>query len=394
MGLEFVKETSFGNNFVIVDETRHPVLPEEQKRKFAYLATNQSFGIGCDNFLVIQRCTPQVLDEINAYNHYWDGRPDTQGAEYIFRMFEPDGSEAFSCGNGLMCVANYLLNQHGVESARIMTEVPTAQPKTVSIGSQRDETASWANLGRPRRVCPSQAALDIRTRHDDDIDLIENIEINNFRKSDGAQFFSNRSSVAIRAYLVSTGEPHLVIFTDSGFSIPGLSDLIFPDERSGSVEKRRSTSSAFVEFIGSYFARVHKKHFPSGININFVRYRKETDTLEYRCFERGINRETLACGTGALACAFVAERLGLVRGRTITVLPHRCRWHDPDAVIRIRKSAEGWILFGRPILLCHGTFNSERLLPDRSMANGVRVSPMQNRPRLDAGLALSHSIPA
>lgn len=372
MGLQFVKETSFGNNFVIVDETQRRELPEDCKQKFAYLATNQNFGIGCDNFLVVQPCTPQVLEEINEYHHYWPSRPDTNGAQYIFRMFEPDGSEAFSCGNGLMCVADYLSKQHGINSTRIMTEIPTHQPKTVSIGSNRNETTTWANLGHPRRVSPSQAALGVRTRYDEDMDLIEHLEISGFRKSDGTQFFNNRTSLSIRGYLVSTGEPHLVVFTDQGFSIPGLSHLIFPDGResdtkTSGMEKRRSTSSALVDFIGHYFARVHKKLFPAGININFVRYVKEANALEYRCFERGINRETLACGTGAMATAIVAERLGIVSGHNITVWPHRCRWHDEEAAIQVQKNSEGWMLIGRPVMLCRGMFNSERMIPEQTI---------------------------
>jgi diaminopimelate epimerase len=126
------------------------------------------------------------------------------------------------------------------------------------------------------------------------------------------------------------------------------------------MEKRRSSGSAFVDFVGSYFARVYGKLFPAGININFVRYVKEANALEYRCFERGINRETLACGTGALATAFVAERLNVVRGADIRVWPHRCRWHEEDSEIRVRKSTEGWVLYGRPTMLCEGTFNWER----------------------------------
>jgi diaminopimelate epimerase len=383
MGLQFVKQTSFGNNFVIVDETQGQVLPEGQKQKFAYLATNQSFGIGCDNFLVIQSCTSQVLDEINQHNQYWSHMPDTAGARFIFRMFEPDGSEAFSCGNGLMCVANYLSEQYGIESSRILTEVPTHQPKIVTIGSNPNEPNAWANLGKPRRVCSSQASLDIRTRHDDDMDFIAHLDVSGFRKSDSAQFFDNRTSLSIQGYLVSTGEPHLVIFTDLGFSIQGVSELVFPDgaagtSMQGTMEKRRSTSSAFVDFIGHYFARVHQKHFPAGININFVRYLKESNALEYRCFERGINRETLACGTGALATAVVAERLNIVRGRTITVLPHRCRWFDEEAAIQVKNTTEGWVLLGRPILLCQGTFNSERFLSDRSMCANGFPAPAQS----------------
>jgi len=86
---------------------------------------------------------------------------------------------------------------------------------------------------------------------------------------------------------------------------------------------------------------------------------KETNALEYRCFERGIYRETLACGTGALAVARVAESLGLVDDACIPVWPHRCRWHDRTAEIQVRKTCNGWVLHWRPSMLCEGTFMTE-----------------------------------
>lgn len=51
--IPFTKYTCFGNNFVIVDETRGPVLSEREKMKFAHRATDGIFGVGSDNFLEI-----------------------------------------------------------------------------------------------------------------------------------------------------------------------------------------------------------------------------------------------------------------------------------------------------------------------------------------------------
>ena len=89
--VSFIKYTSYGNNFVIVDETLGPVLKETEKQSFAYQATNTCFGIGSDNFLVIQPCSSAVLKEINDEHHYWKKLPDPTKADYIFRMFEPSG---------------------------------------------------------------------------------------------------------------------------------------------------------------------------------------------------------------------------------------------------------------------------------------------------------------
>lgn len=50
--------------------------------------------------------------------------------------------------------------------------------------------------------------------------------------------------------------------------------------------------------------RFHKKFAPVGTNVNFV-CRQEDGTLAIRTYERGVEDETLACGTGSIACAIV-----------------------------------------------------------------------------------------
>ena len=138
--IPIIKSTCYGNNFVIVDETREPVLTETEKSMFAFQATDMNYGVGSDNFILIQSCDEETLTDINNNRRYWKKAPDSRIADYIFRMFEPNGVEAFCCANGLMCIANYLYKRCGIESARIMTEIPTARPNVVSIGTiSKDE---------------------------------------------------------------------------------------------------------------------------------------------------------------------------------------------------------------------------------------------------------------
>ncbi len=88
-----------------------------------------------------------------------------------------------------------------------------------------------------------------------------------------------------RGHFVNTGVPHLVVLVEDLEKIPVK-------------EKGRRLRS-------------HTLFSPAGTNVNFVRVGEEG--LEIRTYERGVEDETLACGTGAAASAWIAFRLGLLR---------------------------------------------------------------------------------
>jgi diaminopimelate epimerase len=94
------------------------------------------------------------------------------------------------------------------------------------------------------------------------------------------------------ASIVNTGEPHIVVFTE---------DI-------GSVDVVRAG-----EFINS-----NRERFPLGVNINFVQVLGE-HAISVRTYERGVYNESMACGTGATACACVSVMLGRVRSGPVSV---------------------------------------------------------------------------
>ncbi|MBV6403696.1 MAG: diaminopimelate epimerase [Flavobacteriales bacterium] len=83
---------------------------------------------------------------------------------------------------------------------------------------------------------------------------------------------------------VHTGSPHLVVWVDD----PEAVDLL-------------SEARAI---------RYGPRHAREGINVNFVRL--GPDGLEMRTYERGVEDETLSCGTGVTAAALSAMARGLV----------------------------------------------------------------------------------
>ena len=377
----FVKYTSFGNSFVIVDQVCHDVLDENDAVHFARKATSTEFGIGCDNLLVLQPCNEHTLDAIHAARGYWQERPDGAGAAYVFRMFEPDGREALSCGNGLMSMAHMLHRRHGVSAARIMTEVPRATPRVVELGVS-GHGRSVVNLGPTRRVPDDLAAPGRRRSLDESVDTLDEIEIR-FDRDDLNGGVAG-DSLALRGYLVHTGEPHVVLLPES-FSDAELAGTLFSAGTGGcstdSARRRISIGTWLLRRIGRFLNEQLAAWFPGGINVNVARVDRTRALIEYRCFERGIFRETLACGTGAVAVAAVAGRAGTLAARDVTVLPHRCRWQERDAAFQVREHTDGnWQLMGSPRMLVAGEF-----LVDET---GVET-PEAGRSLLDTGEMLA-----
>jgi diaminopimelate epimerase len=64
--------------------------------------------------------------------------------------------------------------------------------------------------------------------------------------------------------------------------------------------------------------RYHSLFAPRGANANFVKI-LTPDSLAIRTYERGVEEETLSCGSGSVAAALVAKHLGLVAGSEIRI---------------------------------------------------------------------------
>ncbi len=72
--------------------------------------------------------------------------------------------------------------------------------------------------------------------------------------------------------------------------------------------------------------RYHEKFAPAGTNVNYFCPVKE-DKITIRTYERGVEDETLACGTGAVACALVYA--------------YKTKTKSP---ISVRTKSGGWLL--------------------------------------------------
>jgi len=348
-----------GNTFALLDELAGPGWSEAEKSGFARLACAEGGGIGADNLLALQRAEPSVLAEIRAQRHYTLHPPDfliQDQAPFVFRMFEPDGSEALCCGNGLLAMALHADQVHGLGSASILTELPTGSPALRTIGRGQAPGCYFADLGAPRPMPEAFVPPGFIDRRDGVFGLFRGLRP--LLLPDGPA----GEGLSLSGYAVYTGEPHLVFLEKPGDS-PETRRLFarlfecpagpFPGDgiaacRRESVETLRALGLAF---------NADARMFPQGINLVFTRVADASGVLEYRCFERGIRKETLACGTGAAAAASLAHRLGLVRSERITVRPTRCAWSHPGdgmALTLARGPGDAWTLSGAPRLLYRG----------------------------------------
>jgi diaminopimelate epimerase len=62
--------------------------------------------------------------------------------------------------------------------------------------------------------------------------------------------------------------------------------------------------------------RYHERYAPGGTNVNFVKQRDD-GTFAIRTYERGVEDETLACGTGSVATALIAATKGMTTSPTV-----------------------------------------------------------------------------
>ena len=136
----------------------------------------------------------------------------------------------------------------------------------------------------------------------------------------------------VRGTFVDTGVPHLVVFRQ----VPPR-DPIAPLGRA---------------------LRSHKRFAPEGTNVNFV-HRVQGGHFVIRTFERGVEAETLACGTGCVAAALAVAAAGQAKPPVMLVTrsgePIRVRF-EGDA-----RSATGLRLEGDARLIYVGQLTEESI---------------------------------
>jgi diaminopimelate epimerase len=120
----------------------------------------------------------------------------------------------------------------------------------------------------------------------------ENIQLHKKLTADGMD---------IPYHFIYTGSPHVVI------NIHDIADETLTLEKAD-----------FVERIGRA-VRLHEAFAPGGTNVNFIQ-REGANGIKIRTYERGVEAETFACGTGSVGSALIASLLWGLKS-PVRVLP-------------------------------------------------------------------------
>ena len=169
------------------------------------------------------------------------------GFDFRWHFYNADGSRAEMCGNGSRCVAK-LGNLLGFAGKRHVIGTDAGGVEAEVLGDGQ-----------------------VRVRLTNPTDLKTNMEL-------------SVAGERLTVHFVNTGVPHAVIFYEDA-------------------------SLVDVKRLGRE-VRFHEAFAPKGTNANFVSVR-DSGHLTVRTYERGVEDETYACGTGACAAAVVANSLGL-----------------------------------------------------------------------------------
>lgn len=174
-------------------------------------------------------------------------------ADFRMRFLNPDGTEVELCGNGARCAAEFARSLGIARKSMTMETMAGLVDAEVIDGGVR--------IWMPDPSC-KKYGMEVETPHG-----------------------------RFRGHAVSIGCPHFVV--------------PLPPEALEAFD---------VATVGAAI-RQHQAFSPDGVNVDFVSYVKP-NRIRMRTFERGVEAETGACGTGAVAAAVVGVE---VEGFTLPV---------------------------------------------------------------------------
>ncbi|WP_231845460.1 diaminopimelate epimerase [Pseudothermotoga hypogea] len=218
----------------------------------------------------------------------------SDSADFKMRYFNSDGSEGEMCGNGARCIARFA-NLMNVAKEHMRFETIAGIHEAVIVGEE----------------------VQI---------MFPDLKVNDFKLLQRHDFGFG----PIEYHFGTVGVPHVVIFR-------------------GDVESMED------ELLLNWGRKIRYALdvFPRGTNVNFVKVVGPSHII-VRTYERGVENETLACGTGSIASSIVSFLIHAVeppvtvkvRGGELKVGFERCADEFKNVYLQgdARVVAEGYIL--------------------------------------------------
>jgi diaminopimelate epimerase len=171
--------------------------------------------------------------------------PPQSGGDFRMRYYNADGGEAEMCGNGARCYARFVNRLHNDSLKSLRFETMAGM-----ISAEFEGEQVRINMSTPHSMLLSQTLMV--------------------------------AGKELTVHSVNTGVPHAVVFVD---------DLDNVD----------------VYGLGAGL-RYHEAFKPKGTNANFAKV-IAPGQIAIRTYERGVEGETLACGTGMVACGLIEHEI-------------------------------------------------------------------------------------
>lgn len=239
MKLQILKCHGSGNYFILINEYEGIRFSEPERVNLSKALCERQGILGADGILFFQ---------------------NSEVADGKMRMFNPDGSEAEMCGNGLRCIGRFAGETLGKDS--VLIETLKGISSVVKDSNIHKDVETY------------QAELNTISLNTKDIPIVFN-----------EQTLIDKPLPALSANLtftaVSMPNPHIVAIVDK----------IYDKE---------------LEQIGEK-ANQLKELFPNGVNVNFCQLLDEA-AIFVRTYERGVGL-TNSCGSGMSASALVSCQL-------------------------------------------------------------------------------------
>jgi diaminopimelate epimerase len=248
-------------------------------------------------------CSENEINKLRTEGLMFLEKP-SPGADFNCTFFNPDGSSGMMCGNGGRAITRF---------AQLNGMI--ADPKNINFNMSGDLYHSELSGLNIKLLMPAPKVLP----------EIKEIKIDEKKYT---------------AYYSNTGTHHLCI-----------------DLKEHDIKRKELK----IDKLGPKF-RYHKSFEPEGTNVNFYKIKK--DVVYLKTYEKGVEAETGACGTGAVSTALTVNKINGI-DFPIKIIPTSGEELIIDRVVSTDNKIENMILEGPAKVIYQSNIN----LPDNTFFN-------------------------